>query len=48
MRRAGQFNTKRDGGRGLTVEDVDCALDEMRFSGGSLNLKLLGAESAKL
>lgn len=45
MRRAAQFNIERDGGGDLTVEDVDRALDEMLFSGGSLNLKLLGAEN---
>ncbi|HZL91409.1 MAG TPA: hypothetical protein VFB96_23780 [Pirellulaceae bacterium] len=28
----------------LTLEDVQSALDEMLFAGGSLNLKLLGAE----
>jgi hypothetical protein len=28
----------------LTLDDVENALDEMLFSGGSLNLKLLGAE----
>ena len=30
----------------VVMEDVENALDEMLFSGGSLNLKLLGAEQA--
>ena len=30
------------------LADVENALDEMLFSGGSLNLKLLGAEGAEL
>jgi ATP-dependent 26S proteasome regulatory subunit len=45
MRRAAQFNIEREGGGMLIIDDVTNALDEMLFSGGSLNLKLLGAES---
>ncbi|MDP6558330.1 MAG: AAA family ATPase [Pirellulaceae bacterium] len=44
MRRSAQFHLERDGTRTLTLDDVENALDEMLFSGGSLNLKLLGAE----
>ena len=39
-----QFHLERDGSTPLAVGDVKNALDEMLFSGGSLNLKLLGAE----
>src|SRR5262249_3923972 len=45
MRRAAQFRLERGGGGGITVADVDNALDEMLFRGGSLNRKLLGCES---
>jgi cell division protease FtsH len=45
MRRAAQFNIEREGDGKLLVEDVASALDEMLFSGGSLNRKLLGAEN---
>ncbi len=43
MRRTVQFHIEQDGGGGITHEDIDSALDEMLFQGGSLNLKLLGA-----
>lgn len=43
MRRIIQFQIERNGGTEITRADVDGALDEMLFSGGSLNLKLLGA-----
>jgi ATPase family associated with various cellular activities (AAA) len=43
MRRSAQFNLQ-DGRRGsLTANEVDSALEEMLFAGGSLNAKLLGA-----
>jgi hypothetical protein len=42
MRRAAQFRLERDGSGPLLVDDVDAALDEMLFSGGRLNLALLG------
>jgi len=42
MRRSAQF-CLQDGHAGrLTLEDLSAALDEMLFSGGSLNVKLLG------
>jgi len=44
MRRTVQFHIERDGNGEVGREDVDSALNEMLFSGGSLNLKLLGAK----
>jgi ATP-dependent 26S proteasome regulatory subunit len=42
MRRSAQF-CLRDGHAGrLTLDDLTSALDEMLFSGGSLNVRLLG------
>jgi hypothetical protein len=46
LRRAVQFHLERGGSRQVEWGDVERALDEMLFSGGSLNLKLLGAEGA--
>lgn len=43
MRRTVQFHLERSAVSGIEVQDADRALDEMLFSGGSLNLKLLGA-----
>lgn len=43
MRRAVQFHVERDGTGEVSIEDVTNALDEMLVTGGSLNLKLLGA-----
>ncbi len=43
MRRIIQFHVERNGDSEISRGDVDLALDEMLFSGGSLNLKLLGA-----
>lgn len=43
MRRATQFYLERDGDGPLTVSDVEEALEEMLFRGGSLNRVLLGA-----
>lgn len=42
-----QFRLERDGsadegGSGIELADVEAALDEMLFSGGSLNVRLLG------
>jgi hypothetical protein len=37
---------ERNGSGRIEVTDVENALEEMLFSGGSLNLKLLGAEKA--
>ena len=44
MRRAIQFHLERNSSGTIELQDVECALEEMLFSGGSLNLKLLGAE----
>lgn len=46
MRRSVQFHLERNGTETIQLADVESALDEMLFSGGSLNLKLLGAESS--
>ena len=43
MRRSVQFHLERNGSGSLDLRDVESALDEMLVSGGSLNLKLLGA-----
>lgn len=45
MRRSVQFHLERNGSGKLELSDVEQALEEMLFSGGSLNLKLLGAEA---
>ncbi len=47
MRRSVQFHLERNGDGCVFLADVENALDEMLFSGGSLNLKLLGAEVAE-
>jgi hypothetical protein len=44
MRRSVQFHLERNGSGRIELADVENALEEMLFSGGSLNLKLLGAE----
>ena len=44
MRRSVQFHLESNGSGRIELHDVELALDEMLFSGGSLNLKLLGAE----
>jgi ATP-dependent 26S proteasome regulatory subunit len=44
MRRAAQFYIQNGGTGQLRPEDLNEALEEMLFSGGSLNAKLLGAE----
>jgi ATP-dependent 26S proteasome regulatory subunit len=43
MRRSVQFHLERNGSGRVDLPDVEAALDEMLFSGGSLNAKLLGA-----
>jgi len=50
MRRAAQFQFEQDGaGDGpLQASAIDGALEEMLFSGGTLNLKLLGGSSTEL
>jgi hypothetical protein len=45
MRRAAQLRLERGGDGGIMEGDVDNALDEMLFRGGSLNRKLLGCAS---
>ncbi len=45
MRRSVQFHIERNGTGRLELTDAEQALEEMLFSGGTLNLKLLGAES---
>jgi cell division protease FtsH len=47
MRRAAQFSLQAGGTGSLEHQSVDAALDEMLFSGGSLNAKLLGATEMK-
>ena len=42
MRRAAQFHLERAGTGRIGLDDVESALDELLFSGGSLNRKLLG------
>ena len=46
IRRAVQFRFERDGAAELSQQDVESALDEMLFAGGSLNVKLLGGNTA--
>jgi len=43
MRRAAQFNLQDGKDGSLTANEVDSALEEMLFAGGSFNAKLLGA-----
>jgi len=43
MRRVAQFHIQNGSDGGLKLADVDAALEEMLFAGGSLNAKLLGA-----
>lgn len=42
MRRVAQYHLRSGSGTEPCVEDVESALDEMLFAGGSLNAKLLG------
>ena len=46
MRRAAQSSVMRDGGEVVTSEDLAEALDDMLFTGGRLNVKLLGGAGA--
>ena len=39
-----QFQLERGGSGDLTMADVENALEELLFSGGSLNRKLLGVQ----
>jgi hypothetical protein len=42
MRRTAQASIERDGGRSVTIADLTSALNDMLFTGGKLNVKLLG------
>jgi tetratricopeptide (TPR) repeat protein len=44
MRRAAQFQLERDGAGALTDADIESALEELLFAGGSLNCSLLGIQ----
>ncbi|KRQ07393.1 cell division protein FtsH [Bradyrhizobium manausense] len=46
MRRLAQGSIARDGGRSVISADIDEALDDMLFSGGRLNARLLGGAQA--
>ena len=47
MRRTAQSSVMRDGGEVVTSEDLAEALDDMLFTGGRLNVKLLGGADAE-
>jgi ATP-dependent Clp protease adapter protein ClpS len=46
MRRLAQASLARDGGTSVVSADIDEALDDMLFSGGRLNARLLGGAQA--
>jgi ATP-dependent 26S proteasome regulatory subunit len=46
MRRIAQSSLARDGGQSVASADIDEALDDMLFTGGRLNVKLLGGAQA--
>jgi hypothetical protein len=46
MRRVAQASIARDGGKSVETGDVGEALDDMLFTGGKLNVKLLGGAQA--
>jgi ATP-dependent 26S proteasome regulatory subunit len=48
MRRAAQFYLQSGGSGQLRPEDLNAALEEILFAGGSLNAKLLGVADAAL
>lgn len=48
MRRGAQFCLDNDHTRQLTLKDLNSALEEMLFSGGSLNIKLLGGPQSSV
>lgn len=48
VRRSAQFHLEVNGTDQLQIADVEQALDEMLFTGGALNLKLLGAEARQV
>ncbi len=45
IRRSVQFRLERKGAEQTEASDIEGALDEMLFSGGSLNVKLLGGDT---
>ncbi len=45
MQRAAQFYIQNGGNGNLQIDEMNSALEEMLFAGGSLNAKLLGAEA---
>ncbi len=45
MRRSTQYSLDRGDGDSVIIEDIESALEEMLFSGGVLNTKLLGGEN---
>ena len=47
MRRCAQFQIEFSDGAALTQRAVDAALEEMLFTGGALNRRLLGGEGAE-
>jgi hypothetical protein len=47
MRRCAQFQIEFSSGQILTAQAVDAALEEMLFTGGTLNRRLLGGEGAE-
>lgn len=47
MRRCAQFQIELSGGKTLAQAAVDAAIEEMLFTGGALNRRLLGGESAE-
>src|SRR5262249_27702802 len=46
MRRCAQFQIEFSSGKILTQRSVDAAIEEMLFTGGTLNRRLLGGEGA--
>jgi len=47
MRRSAQYLMQAKGGTKLELSQVEAALDEMLFAGGSLNVKILGGAAAE-
>jgi hypothetical protein len=47
MRRCAQFQIEFSGASTLSQPAVDAALEEMLFTGGTLNRRLLGGEGAE-
>ena len=45
MRRAAQFHLERTDAAHISLEDVDLALEELLFAGGTLNRTLLGMQA---